>query len=85
MYALDNVRIVSRTHFDISDISDIPQYVVDAFRKYEEAKALVDDYDTTTSTPAQKRTATMRFNKFCKICEDAGLYPPNIMFRITNS
>lgn len=82
MYALDNAHIVSRTH---TDTSDIPAYIQAAYQRYADARALVSDYHPERSTAAQKRTATMRFNKLCDLCEAAGLKVPDVLMRMTNA
>lgn len=81
MYALDNVRTASCTQYDLSDI---PAHIITAIKRYEDAKALVSDYQPDLSTPAQKRTATMRFNKVCDLCDAAGIDAVSAMFRVVN-
>lgn len=81
MFALDNVRTASCTQYDLSDI---PAHIIAAVKRYEDARALVSDYQPELSTPAQKRTATIRFNKVCNLCDAAGVNAASVLFRVTN-
>lgn len=81
MYALDNVRIVSRPQIDISDI---PAHIVTLHAKHIEAEHAMKN-DPWSNTASQKRTATMRFNKLCDAIEAAGMDVPNTLVRLTNA
>jgi hypothetical protein len=78
MYPLDNVKIVSTTHFDTSDI---PDHIKKLFSRYMEVP--YSEWSDLT-TPAQKRTRTMRFNKFYDACNAAGVNPASATFRLIN-
>lgn len=82
MYALDNVFTVSTTTFDTSDI---PAHIKAAYDRYAETKTTESVWYPDRLTPAQKRTSTMRFNKFCDLCESEGLDVPNLLMRLGNA
>lgn len=80
MYALDSVKTVSVT----KPVNTLPVEVQNAYKLYSEAKALVSDYYPERSTTSQKRTATMRFNKFCALCESLNIDVPSALMVMAN-
>lgn len=77
-YALDTVKWIPQTQ----DISWIPQHIIDLYLRYD-AVPYSEWKDLTT--PAQKRTRTMRFDKFCAACTAAGIDAPSALFDLTNA
>lgn len=78
MFPLDCVHMVDRTH---TDISDIPAHIQALYHSY---KAVYIYQDSCRNTPAEKRTSTMRFNKFYNAVEAAGMNVPDVLVRMTN-
>ncbi len=79
MYDLDTVKIVERPHFDISDI---PAEIVAAYERY--ASTPYHD-DSCMTTAAQKRTRTLRFNKFCALCDELQVNIPSVLVRLASN
>lgn len=79
MFALDYVKVASRTH---TDISDIPVHIQVLYHRY---KAVYIYQDSCRNTPAEKRTSTKRFNRLCRAIESAGMNVPDILVKMTNA
>src|SRR5689334_6900859 len=71
MMALE-YKIVSSTH---TDTSYIPTHIKALYARWLECPT--SDW-ADNLTPAEKRTRTMRFAKFYRACEAAGLNPFNV-------